>query len=257
MLLPALSAAKAKAKRITCVSQTKQWGLAQAIYATDNNDGIPRDGMGGNAQYMPTSTPPPTGTPDDLSAWFNLLPQNVAEKTLQFYYQQPIGNNRVKMPFAGDVPANTFTGPKAGKMWECSSATMSDSDYQQLQYGGNGGFFSYAFNIDLKKDPNSPGSNLPHPKMPKLTNIPKPTATVLMFDVVYNPVTEIVNASPQFNSVNPANRFRSIGVRHDKGTVITFCDGHSKYFRIFSVTNNPTGASEPENPDIIWDWTSR
>src|SRR5438309_2372055 len=86
LLLPALAAAKAKAKKINCVSNLKQWSLAQGIYATDNNDGIPRDGMGGNAQYMPTSSPLPTGTPDDPNAWFNLLPPNVAENALSNYY---------------------------------------------------------------------------------------------------------------------------------------------------------------------------
>ena len=93
--------------------------------------------------------------------------------------------------------------------------------------------------------------------MPKLGILPKPSATVLMFDVVFNPVTEIVNASPQFNSVNPANRFRSIGTRHDIGTVLNFCDGHAYYYKIQAVTNNPTSATEPQNPDIIWDWENR
>jgi len=130
---------------------------------------------------------------------------------------------------------------------------MSDGEFAVLNGGGANGFFSYAFNIDLKKPYTGDG----YPRMPKLGNLKKPTATVLMFDVVFNPATEIVNGSPQFNSVNPANRFRSIGVRHDKGTVINFCDGHAKYFKISSVTNNPTRATEPQNPDIIWDWTNR
>src|SRR5262249_33507447 len=120
-----------------------------------------------------------------------------------------------------------------------------------------------AFNIDLKKAPPDGSTYMTYPRMPKLGDLHKPSATVLMFDVVFNPSTEIVNASPQFNSVNPANRYNSIGVRHSKGTVINFCDGHSKYFRIDAVTNkvtygtDPGGTGEPLNPDIIWDAASR
>src|SRR5438270_7535355 len=72
LLLPALAAAKAKAKKINCVSNLKQWGLAQCLYANDNNDGIPRDGMGSSGIYPDGIG----GTPDDLNAWFNLLPPN-------------------------------------------------------------------------------------------------------------------------------------------------------------------------------------
>lgn len=241
MLLPALSKAKAKAQKTNCLSNLKQWGLAQGIYAVDNNDGIPRDGMGRSGTYPGAA---PEGTPNDLNAWFNLLPPNVGERRLTDYYNEPGGNMRAKMPFPGG----------RGKMWHCPSASMTDSEFAVLNGGGANGFFSYAFNIDLKKPYTGPAD---YPKMPKMNHIKKPTATVLMFDVVFNPVREVVNGSPQFNSVNPANRYRSIGTRHELGTVINFLDGHSQYYKIKAVTNNPAGSGEPPNPDIIWDWTVR
>ena len=46
LLLPALARAKAQAQRANCVSNLKQWGMAMHLYAGDNTDGIPRDGMG-------------------------------------------------------------------------------------------------------------------------------------------------------------------------------------------------------------------
>ncbi|HWH69515.1 MAG TPA: hypothetical protein VNT26_09035, partial [Candidatus Sulfotelmatobacter sp.] len=229
-----------KAKKINCVSNLKQWGLGQYLTAGDNNDVLPCDGMGDKKTYMSGSTPP-SGTPNDPYAWFNTVPPNMGERSLSNYFAEPGGNMANKMPFPG----------RKGKIWHCPSAMMSDADMAQLNGGGQGGFFSYAMNIDLKQDGQYPNW------MPKLSTLSKPVSTVLMFDCVFNPVTEKVNNAPGYNSVNPANRWKSIGTRHEKGTVINFADGHAKYFKIFSVTNNPSSATEPQNPEIIWDWTSR
>jgi prepilin-type N-terminal cleavage/methylation domain-containing protein len=249
MLLPALAKAKAKAHRINCVSNLKQWGLAGQIYISDNNDTPPRDGMGADGTYVSSIVVQgqPTGTPDDLYAWFNALPQNVGERRFTDYYHDPGGNMMAKMPFPGGK----------GKIWHCPSASMTASEVASAQAAnskfGEGGFFSYEFNIDLKKPYTGVGN---YPKMPKLSELKHTSATVFMFDCAFNP-NEVVNGSSAFNSVNPANRFRNIGVRHDVGTVINFCDGHAKYYKINAVTNNPTGASEPQNPEIIWDWVAR
>lgn len=41
LLLPALSAAKTKARRIGCVNNLRQMGVGSAVYATDSNDVLP------------------------------------------------------------------------------------------------------------------------------------------------------------------------------------------------------------------------
>jgi prepilin-type N-terminal cleavage/methylation domain-containing protein len=256
LLLPVLAKAKQKAQKIDCINNLRQWGLAQYLTATDNGDILPNDGMGANGQYAPDAGWSgegynfTTGTPDDPYAWFNASAPNVGYKDgYSNYYHLPGGDPRLKYPLPGHKNASA-------RIWYCPSATMSDGDFAQLS-GPQGayGFFSYADNIDLKT--RTIGGQYPH-WMPRLGALKKPSATVLMFDVVFNPVTEIVNGSPGYNSVNPANRYRSVGVRHEKGTVMNFCDGHSSYYKIHYLTNFPGYPGvEPKLDDVIWDWKVR
>src|SRR5580698_1333767 len=73
MLLPALSHAKQQAQETGCISNLKQWGLAEQMYANDNKDSLPTDGMGVSEEYTP-SPPNNNGSALDPTAWFNLLP---------------------------------------------------------------------------------------------------------------------------------------------------------------------------------------
>ena len=61
LLLPALSRAKEKAKGASCLNNLRQWGLATQLFATDNNDLLPKDGS-------------PNGTSID-EGWYNDLPR--------------------------------------------------------------------------------------------------------------------------------------------------------------------------------------
>jgi prepilin-type N-terminal cleavage/methylation domain-containing protein len=241
LLLPALARAKAQAQRTNCVSNLKQWGLAMHLYAGDNSDGIPRDGMGQTGVYPDSPlNGVPTGTHADPTAWFNVLPPYVADHTLIDYWNAPgfSGNRTLWVPFPGGK----------GKIWHCPTASMTPDDVSTVG-GGTEGFFSYDMNIDLKKQ--TPDVTYAYPRMPKIVNFKNAASTVLLFDCVFNPRTEIVNGSPQYNSVNPANRWRSFASRHFSGGVINFLDGHAKYFKDHYVTN---GAStyEVRNGDIIW-----
>jgi prepilin-type processing-associated H-X9-DG protein len=65
----------------------------------------------------------------------------------------------------------------------------------------------------------------------------------------------VVNEHPEYNSVNPADRQNSVASRHDKGTILSFLDGHANYFKTSYLQHNPStgGYYEPLLPDVIWD----
>jgi prepilin-type N-terminal cleavage/methylation domain-containing protein/prepilin-type processing-associated H-X9-DG protein len=260
MLLPALAGAKERARQAMCLSNLRQWGLSIQLYSPDNHDGLPRDGMDSAGEYPGSGT---DGTPTDPNAWFNLLPSYVAEQNLSVYESQ-LSNARGD---AADKAASylPFPGGK-GPIWECPSAimslaTVSGSTTPGLSGNGEDGFFSYDMNIDLKRGANG-SSSMTYPTMPRMTAFLQPSATVFMFDCAFNPVTEKVNDSPQYNSVNPANRQNSFASRHNLGGIINFFDGHAAYFKTNYVksasgpsqnANGVYGEGEPLQPNVIWD----
>jgi prepilin-type N-terminal cleavage/methylation domain-containing protein/prepilin-type processing-associated H-X9-DG protein len=264
LLLPALARAKEKAKRTACLSNLRQWGLAIQMYSLDNNNGMPRDGMGQNGNYPGNVyNGVQTGDPTDLNAWFNLLPMLVSERNLIDYY-----NDLLKARGTSSTKATQYMPFPGGKgaVWECPSANMALATVAGTGSGtalavespvpGADGFFSYDMNIDLKRQNDGTyTSAMPYPQMPKTTSLRQPTETVFMFDCTFDPVTEVVNGSPKYNSVNPANRQNSFASRHDNGGAINFIDGHAAYFKTAYIQGNPSsgGESEPLLPDVVWD----
>ena len=100
LLLPTLASAKAKAHRVSCVNNLREWGLAMSMYAEDNNQFYPasRDLL-----YMATADHNPIWTemyadakaspPIGLSDWFNALPPYVAGIPLWQYGANSVSNN--------------------------------------------------------------------------------------------------------------------------------------------------------------------
>jgi prepilin-type N-terminal cleavage/methylation domain-containing protein len=233
MLVPALARTNPSVKAWQCINNLKRWGLAMRLYASDNADGIPRDGMASTGLY-----PGSNGAHADTHAWFNLLPQYMTERTLNDYWNDS-GDPMTRLPFPGGKC----------KVWHCPSASMTSADVAVVPGGGAEGFFSYDMNIDLKKQ--TAIANWVYPQMPPLAAFQKPSATVVFFDCAFNPRTEIVNGSPEFNSVDPATRWRSFSGRHSKSGTISFLDGQAKAYSARYVTNG-AGGNEALRADIIW-----
>jgi len=157
------------------------------------------------------------------------LPQNVAERRLIEYYKSAGLDPRNKMPFPG----------RQGRIWECPSAIMDDSAFHALDpslQNGINGFFSYDFNIDLKKK-DANGGNYIYPAMPRLGQFCQGFRHGVDVDVAFNPITEVVNGSPGFNSANPANRFKASLRGITRAACSRSCDGHALWYRDSYITN--------------------
>ena len=238
LLLPALGKAKDQARLANCLSNQRQWGLGLQLYQTENQDDLPRDGMGANGQYP--GSPSPSGSPKDPSAWFNLLPPFMGERPLGRYWKRPT------VVFQDNIQHLPFPGGQ-GKIWHCPNARMTTEELKRLKGGGRQGFFSYAMNIDLKRG--TVNSYLPYPKMPKGTDLSQPSATVGFMDMYFSSSEGLGNP---YYSVNPAARWRAFPQRHKaQGGVLSFVDGHAAYFSRHSVTNG-AGVFEGPNSDVIW-----
>jgi prepilin-type N-terminal cleavage/methylation domain-containing protein/prepilin-type processing-associated H-X9-DG protein len=245
LLFPALAKAKGKAHSISCLSALRQWGLALQIYASDNNDLIPRDGTDNSGQYaVYTGLTSGSGTPNDPFAWFNALPSVMATKPLSNYWNGVTGNFENKLPFPG----------KEGKLWHCPTARAAPNDY--FLRSGSFGFFSFAMNVDLKLlssiDNGVPRNIHEYPNMPKTMSLRNPAAIVLLTEAAFSPTSEDYTPDPSRNGVLPAVRGERFTNRHnEKGGNLVFIDGHSRYYRRGYITDG-TGPKEKNNADVIW-----
>ncbi|MEN9572411.1 MAG: hypothetical protein RL514_266 [Verrucomicrobiota bacterium] len=250
MLLPALSKAKDKAKQASCFNNLKQWGLAINVYAGDNDDVLPRDGMGGTSgTYGTGALPAPSGTPADGAAWFNVLASAMSQPTLSSYWVAPgVANflqNSTSLPYPGGK----------GKLFNCPAARFVQTDETILSGQGQYGFFSYCMNIDLKQTVGTAA----YPGMARLASVPNPTATVAFYDTSFSPNTEVNAGTPNtFNSVNPANRWRSFAKRHGgTGGNLSFLDGHGEFIKQHAITNGgnfggTSSISESLTGPVVW-----
>ena len=108
LLLPALAKAKAKAQSIQCLSNMKQWGLANTMYMGDNEDKLPL--FGDSFPYTP-----------DVMWWYQKLAPYVMKQAAgdQGNYEALKADIR-KCP-AGNIGPPPFSSPAQAKFneWNC------------------------------------------------------------------------------------------------------------------------------------------
>src|ERR1700721_2182749 len=79
LLLPALASAKEKARRITCLNNMRQWGLAFRLYTDDNGDLVPDEG---NVAAGINDLGGPTATDNYHYGWYNTVALSISQQSL-------------------------------------------------------------------------------------------------------------------------------------------------------------------------------
>ena len=262
MLLPALAKGKQEAKKSGCLSNLRQWGMSEQMYADDYKGFLPTDGMGDSEDYEGTA---PYGTAEDPTAWFNVLPPYWQGAPLSSYVTNRV-NPLTGTPTSIIYEYMPFPGGVGSRLWFCPAIQMDTSQAaKQLaaapEEPPSVGYFGYCQSLDLNKvvgtanasDPMG-STYSPYGAMPRMGTLPKPSATVLLFDAAFNPYTEIENGDPIYNNQLPGLRFKSLASRHFTGAVLNFCDGHAAYYKDSYATNGANFSAKLEGlvPDIIW-----
>jgi prepilin-type N-terminal cleavage/methylation domain-containing protein/prepilin-type processing-associated H-X9-DG protein len=255
MLLPALAKAKARAQEAACLSNLKQWGLADTMYVDDNNQTFPypRFQVSGVDADEPSwlvingyhNNP---GTSQSDYVYFNCLPPYVANKPLYNWSANAIDFFNSKSIFTcptvlsqGIDPTDALAGANNGN--------MIPGDRPLFSYGMNSKALTYAKINNVNA-------------ILKSSMIVHPTAFVLFSDVRCRSAELPFSGTPgnKAKLATPQCYTTRFSSRHNGGGNITFSDGHASFYKYSYVVsdgiNDPAPAGyDPGRNDINWDCT--
>jgi prepilin-type N-terminal cleavage/methylation domain-containing protein len=247
LLLPALARAKEKANRVSCLSNLKQWGVAQTMYVDDSDQvfpltkiangtpGTPGDYNEDNPRWLDVTDVEyydnQHGTSYGRDAWFNALPPYIHGKPLWQY-------------------ALSSTGPSdfsnAKSIYRCPTGWAQPLD--PSLNSGSRIIFSFGMN--------SKGTDgLPDGARLKTSMVLHPSAFVLFSDgrlrADENPYYgSTVNSSDLGTPQVYTTRFSS---RHGAGGDLVFGDAHAARYKYAYVCTPRDGKpADPGDGDINW-----
>ena len=197
MLLPALSAARERARGTQCIGNLKQFGTGLTVYTMDNNDFyvIARTGI----------------TPYDSCNYLDFL--------APYIFGQEVTKNGSNFSSIGDG-ANLLCPTTA----YCAYNKILNSD----KVGGNGkGKITYGYNMAASESDFNKGIGLFIWKVNKTRNVSAvedPTGMVAFMDTFNSDQVRSALVELTGNSNYPGTKY--IDATHGKQLNMTFCDGH-------------------------------
>ncbi|MCD8533842.1 MAG: prepilin-type N-terminal cleavage/methylation domain-containing protein [Verrucomicrobia bacterium] len=215
MMIPALSQAKERARRIACLNNMRQWGLGMLIYNQDNDDELPDEKFRTSNRW--------TDILDEQnhSAWPVSIPTTISKPGAGDYARRIVAGGN-----------NDFYGPSS--MFHCPSARFRAGD------GLDRALFSLGMNSKLVVDN----------QMVKHHRIRQPARTALMVEAGIPGETPFSEAQSSFNG--QPNIFASrFSVRHKGSGNLLFADGHADNFKGQDIINEDGKAWFPYRK-VIW-----
>ena len=256
LLLPALGKAKEKANRTACISNLRQWGLADTMYSDDNQQAFPFPRYQSTYATSQEQDSPTwsqittmhvlgTGTvanrqPAGDDVWFNALPPYVASQPLWKYAASSSGQTSIASYNSGPNIFHCRTADTVGLV-----SSQIDSTAQPVFYMGMN---SKALN------------NAPDGTIFKAPMVAHPSAMVMFSDERVR-TDETPYAAPGTSYQNsigcPHSYTTRFSSRHGEGGNIGFTDGHAAWFKYnYVITpingNNGLKPGDPGDPDINW-----
>jgi prepilin-type N-terminal cleavage/methylation domain-containing protein len=264
MLLPALSRAKSQAQQSVCLSNQRQWGLADNMYLDDNRQTFPypryQDAYASSEEQdnpIWLSIPSFHDRNEGDDVWFNALPSYVNNKPLYVWAYNPTD-------FYGSP--SIFTCPTAfSQGFAPQDRTAATEEYDMIP--GVRPLFQYAMNSKSLANENI---SLDGPTVLRLNMVVHPSAFVL-FSEVRNRSDELPFYPPgdpnELLLATPHCYTTRFSARHSQGALITFGDGHAAYYKYKYVVSDgtettPSGPTagqpvapghDPGRADVSWD----
>lgn len=258
MLMPALGGARAKGRAISSMNNCKQWGLAFAMFADDNQESLP---YFGEDKVKNTYTAVAESTSNKF--WADALPSYVGQRAFKDFATDK--DEAVKIFGQGK---SIFNDPGARNPAGEDDAKPTDGfDAATGLFKSGGYFYSFHYTPNSKLSPFEDSSNLG-----KLSLIRKGSATVLMSETRIS-VSElgVCEQKNVFNggSLKEANSvklgrskgdWQRMGARHNKGLHLVFADGHAAHFKYDYLADvnmidalSADGSAKGHNrSDVIW-----
>jgi prepilin-type N-terminal cleavage/methylation domain-containing protein len=238
MLLPALTAAKQKAQSITCLGNSRQWGLGFTMYSQDSQDIVPEEGNVANAIDDPGSAT----TANNLDfAWYNCVAPTISQPKMIVLY------GGFSSPFNPPLPTTR-------SIYACPAALNPNPTYFPNLTGGTQSilpraYFMYGENSRICVNFGTIAAH--QGSQTKLSNVVKPSQTVFVAEDDGN---STINPPPPAASSNVTGYYAVARHNHNRVGEFSMVDGSAQSLKtnVFWEDQNTANGGTPGNGQLEW-----